>query len=401
MKRSRPVVVKPIIILPEKKVRHPKGRRLAGGDQPLQRTPPPEAELEVRRSRARACLLGGAIGDALGAPIEFLTLAQIRHRYGNDGVTDLVAGPWPAGTITDDTQMTLFTAEGMIRAQMRAHTKGLCHPPSVVCHAYLRWLLTQGMKPAFEMDRSSDGLLLGVRELYVQRAPGNTCLSALAAMTRIEGGAALNDSKGCGGVMRMAPVGLFDACKGQEFEYGRQFAALTHGHPTGYLAAGAFAFLIGELFRGTPLSEAIGTVIAELIRYEHHEETHIALRRALTLAEGGAPTPEKVESLGGGWVAEEALAIAVYCALTANSFDNGVLAAVNHSGDSDSTGSITGNLLGLIHGEAALPKSWLARLELREIVSRVAEDLVDSPNFRSVPDPSPGEPRGWHVYPGD
>jgi ADP-ribosylglycohydrolase len=112
-----------MIILPKKKVRRRKGPRLEGDYQPLQENTPTEAELEAARSRARACLLGGAIGDALGAPIEFLTLAQIRQRYGHAGVSDFVAGAWPAGTITDDTQMTLFTAEGMIRAQMRAIEK--------------------------------------------------------------------------------------------------------------------------------------------------------------------------------------------------------------------------------------------------------------------------------------
>ena len=200
--------------------------------------------------------------------------------------------------------------------------------------------------------------------------------------------------------MRMAPVGLFDVCKGREFEYGREFAALTHGHPTGSLAAGTFALLVGELFRGTPFPEALATVDSELIRHEHHDETRRALRRAVALADGGAPTPEKVESLGGGWVAEEALAIAVYCALTASSFEDGVLRSVNHGGDSDSTGSIAGNLLGLLFGEESLPARWLDALELRELIARVAEDLVDSPNFRSVPDPVSGEPRGWNVYPG-
>jgi ADP-ribosylglycohydrolase len=249
------------------------------------------------------------------------------------------------------------------------------------------------------MDRSCDGLLLGVRDLHAQRAPGNTCLSALASMTRIEGGTAPNDSKGCGGVMSVAPVGLFAECRGREFGYGREFAALTHGHPTGSLAAGAFALLVGELFRGSPLPDALSEVDAELIRHHDHEETLVALRRAVALAGRGLPTPENLESLGGGWVAEEALAIAVYCALTATSFEDGVLRAVNHSGDSDSTGSIAGNLLGLLYGEEALPARWLAQLELRELIARVAEDLVDSPNFRLVGEPQNGWPRGWDVYP--
>ena len=218
---------------------------------------------ETIRSLARACLLGGAIGDALGAPIEFLTLAEIRQRYGALGVTDFVAGSWPAGSITDDTQMTLFTAEGLIRAQMRAIHKGIVNGTSVVCRAYLRWLVTQGVELAFDLHDGKRGLLMSIPELHARRAPGTTCLSALQSMTEITCAAAENSSKGCGGVMRMAPVGLFDAknTQGQweagagqwAFEQGRDFAALTHGHPSGYLAAAAFAVIIGALASGGAL----------------------------------------------------------------------------------------------------------------------------------------------------
>jgi len=84
-----------------------------------------------------------------------------------------------------------------------------------------------------------------------------------------------------------------------------------------------------------------------------------------------------VEALGEGWIAEEALAIGLFCALVARDFEHGVLLAVNHGGDSDSTGSIAGNLLGLVYGEAGIPDRWLRRLELREVVAQVADDLWD------------------------
>jgi ADP-ribosylglycohydrolase len=84
-----------------------------------------------------------------------------------------------------------------------------------------------------------------------------------------------------------------------------------------------------------------------------------------------------VERLGEGWVAEEALAIALYCALTADgSFERGVLAAANHSGDSDSTAAIAGNLLGALLGRGAIPERWLEPLEVREVVERLAGELL-------------------------
>ena len=84
-------------------------------------------------SHFRGCLLGGAVGDALGAPIEFMGLEEIRSRFGPRGVTDLTDGVWPAGSITDDTQMTLFTAEGLLRAQVRGALKGTQRGRSRVC----------------------------------------------------------------------------------------------------------------------------------------------------------------------------------------------------------------------------------------------------------------------------
>ena len=367
---------------------------------------------ETVRSLARACLLGGAIGDAMGAPIEFLTLAEMRQRYGAMGVTDFVADRWPAGSITDDTQMTLFTAEGMIRAKMRAIHKGIVHGPSVVCNAYLRWLMTQDVEPSFDLHDGKFGLLLSIPELHARRAPGNTCLSALQSMTTIMGDTANNSSKGCGGVMRMAPVGLLDAKNspgrweagaGQwAFKMGRDFAALTHGHPTGYLAAATFAVIIGALASGAPLGEAISIAKALLIREEHHHETLVAINRAVEAAAAGPASAETVETLGGGWVAEEALSIGLYCATIARTFEEGVLLAVNHSGDSDSTGSIAGNLLGLIHGEGALPRTWLDRLELKALIARVAEDMIDCQDFRSVSADSQDsyDKLCWDLYPG-
>ena len=92
--------------------------------------------------------------------------------------------------------------------------------------------------------------------------------------------------------------------------------------------------------------------------------------------------PERaIPVLGEGWVAEEALSISHYCALTAETLEEGVLMAVNITGDSDSTGAMTGNLLGALHGASAIPQRWLDGLELREVIATVASDLIDVPGF--------------------
>ena len=330
------------------------------------------------RSRIRGSLLAGAVGDALGAPIEFDSLAAIRAAFGPEGLRDYApAYGRDAGAVTDDTQMTLFVAEGLVLAA-RA---GALHRPSerlrILHRAHLRWLHTQGAAsrhPSFA-GALQEGWLVGVRELHSQRAPGNTCVAGLRAAHMGRREHPLNTSKGCGGVMRGAPAGLaLDV--DDPFRLGCEVAALTHGHPTGQLAAGFLAQLVRDLVAGAPLREACVDALEELRRWPACDETARAVERALALAAGSSPPrPETVETLGGAWVAEEALAVALYCALAASTLEGALLLAVNHGGDSDSTGSIAGQIVGAIRGEEAIPARWLERLELREVVAGVADAL--------------------------
>jgi ADP-ribosylglycohydrolase len=133
--------------------------------------------------------------------------------------------------------MTLFTAEGLLRATMRWLDWGICHPPSVVHHAYLRWLLTQHERPKHNVEIRTDGWQFGIQALHHRRAPGNTSLAAhRAAEDWGVPATARNDSKGCGGVMRVAPVGLFREPDETLFDVAAVVARLTHGHPSGFLS---------------------------------------------------------------------------------------------------------------------------------------------------------------------
>ena len=338
----------------------------------------------------RGCLLGGAAGDALGAPVEFATWPAIRDRFGDEGIRDFAPAYGRVGAITDDTQMTLWTAEGVLRGITRARERGSGSPMSTMPGAYLRWLYTQDARLPRHFDlsdrrhvigdsRTPAGWLLGVTRLHAPRAPGNTNLASLRSGLMGSRTDRINDSKGCGGVMRVAPLALMhDSDAETAFELGCDAAALTHTHPTGWLAAGALVAILVQLREGIALVDAVERVIGRLRMEPDHDETTRALEGALALhARGAVPAPETVETLGAGWVAEEALAIALYAALAAgNDFARGVRIAVNHSGDSDSTGSITGQLLGMALGEDAIPPDWLDALELREEITAVADDLV-------------------------
>jgi ADP-ribosyl-[dinitrogen reductase] hydrolase len=173
------------------------------------------------QERALGCILGGAIGDAVGAPVEFDRSPQI---------SDML--PWhgrPAGNWTDDTEMTIATAQAII-----AWEQGGIPLRTALWDAYRRWRRT--------CDRG--------------RAPGMTCLSATAQPEPGTVAAPLNDSKGCGGVMRVAPLGIAFSDREQAFQLGIEAAAMTHGHPMGYLPAGFLTTWVSGLIDGEPLDDA-------------------------------------------------------------------------------------------------------------------------------------------------
>jgi ADP-ribosylglycohydrolase len=215
--------------------------------------------------------------------------------------------------------------------------------------------------------------------MHRRRAPGNTCLGALQTTKKLRE-FAFNNSKGCGGIMRAAPIGLFAPQLGDDaavFDLAKDAATLTHGHPSGYFPAAFFAVMIAALLRGKGVGGAMLYAADQLRLHDNSGETMRAVETAIALASHERPTAEQLEDAfeGGGWTGESALGISLACALTANSFEQGVLMAVNHSGDSDSTGAITGNILGALFGVYSIPSHWLKRLELRHIVDDIAGQL--------------------------
>jgi len=308
-------------------------------------------------NKYQGCLFGIAIGDALGAPVEFLTLQEIKEIYGKNGITDFQKrGSLKAGSYTDDTQMSLATATGCIRAYQRFKDRGICSYVGVVYQQYLEWLKSQD-----DPDK--------------RRGPGYTCLSALRSgkIGTIE--KKINNSKGCGGVMRTAPTGLAFPPY-QAFEKGAEFAAITHGHPSGYLSAGFLSAVISNIIQGTTIREAINLSTEQLLKYQGYEETLNKIELAVDLSLSKKSVEESIETIGEGWVGEEAIAIALYCSLKFPSdFKKGVLASLNHSGDSDSTGSITGAILGTSLGIESIPTCWIENVEDSIKIKKIATDM--------------------------
>jgi ADP-ribosylglycohydrolase len=297
-------------------------------------------------------LFGLAYGDALGAPTEFLTVPEIQHRYGPDGPADI-----GTGRVTDDTQMALAVGEALREAP--ALTPGALEP--LLREHFVAWA------------ESPDN----------NRAPGRTCMTACARLA--EGmpwvQATVPGSKGCGANMRTTPVGFVDGFRGEIAQFQ---AALTHGHPTALAASELTAYTVRilldgaapadvpdllrercasqrEIYHGEWLGDLAGEDPEAFIA-RGWDECAAALARLDTAPYDRAADP--CLATGAGWVAEEALVTALYCALL---FPEDPVAALRRaavtSGDSDSIACLTGAFLGAVYGMAAWPAGWAARIE--------------------------------------
>ena len=332
----------------------------------------------------KGSLLAGAAGDALGYAVEFITYDGIISKYGEKGICafDLKGGK---AIISDDTQMTLFTANGILFGDTRGKMRGIAaETHSYVYLAYLDWLSTQGyVKP---YDKTEISWLLKVPELFSSRAPGNTCLSALASGKVGTINEPLNTSKGCGSVMRIAPYGLFygDLLKRSPQRFINEamaIGAITHGNPFSHLTCALASCVLAKVIYENydSLEKAVVDslpIVEKYTPFVQFGEFSSLIRSALELTKNDRRDEENIRDLGEGWVAEEALAIAIYCACKyENDLEKCLIAAVNHSGDSDSTGAIAGNLLGAFLGVDAIPEKFLKDLELKEVIEEIAADL--------------------------
>ena len=338
-------------------------------------------------NRIKGCLVGGAVGDALGYAVEFSTLSEIIRKFGESGIKryELDGG---LARISDDTQMALFTANALLFGETRGQMRGIgAGPAGYFTEAYLDWYETQTEKYPLRDYHSS--WLVNFREFFSRRAPGGTCMSALQAGGRGTVERPVNNSKGCGGVMRVAPIGVYFAGKAHwEQEKvdmaGAKAAAVTHGHELGYIPSAALVHIVCQLasaekpdvFAAVLSSmEAMPNLFPEAGFMRYYLDL---MDKAIDLSQKDVDDRNAIRQLGEGWVAEETLAIAVYCAIKhADSFEDAIVASVNHDGDSDSTGAVTGNILGTALGYTSIPDHYLEKLELRDIIEEISEDLYN------------------------
>ena len=296
-------------------------------------------------------MLGLAIGDAIGAANEFVMYDEIRRRYPPDGVKGFhpTRGMRP-GSYTDDTEMSIAVARGLLNAEDFS-TKSI-------------------------MKSMTKEFILWKQNTNSSRAPGNTCLrgvgSLYAGVHWSESG--VIDSKGCGTAMRSAPIGLAyrhatDAITG----LGSKISLMTHGHPTATAGSVATAFLVAKSLSSTETIELLNKLDLVTRRIDEDFAEHmLKIPQALE-----TDTPKAAhELLGRGWVAEEAVAGAIYANVKhPSSFRGIILEAANSGGDTDSKACIAGAIAGARLGREAIPSSWVEGVEDRELLTNLADKL--------------------------
>jgi len=300
--------------------------------------------------KAKGLIFGLAIGDALGYPTEFMTLSRIKTDFGPAGITDFPKSP---ALFTDDTQMSIAVAEALIKAG----------------------------------DRDLESIMEAVKEEFVKwrrspennRAPGNTCLSGVAAMERgvhwAESGVA--DSKGCGSAMRVAPIGYFYQHDSDKLkQVARASGLCTHGHRTAVAASIGAAYLVKLALDGIEPDRMIPETLSFTAGISREFET--ALSKVSECLKW--PNEENaLKHLGEGWIAEEAVALALYCFLKyPGDYVKTVLRGANTNGDSDSVACIAGGISGAYLGVAAIPDRWINNIEKSSYLEELALQLASA-----------------------
>ena len=325
----------------------------------------------------RGCLVGGAVGDALGWSVQFMDLNKIKSKFGEAGLCDINIGVKGTAEISDETQLTLFTAEGLLRYECKKWNKGVASLKEELFLAYLRWVYTQTGYINSELSESYNGYLISKTDLYARRYPSRDTIRTLKKININNLDEDLNITKGCGAVMRVAPIGLFYNTS-LSFQKGIDCGRITHGHKRGYICAGIMSYIISAIISDASIIEAIKESINELKKTNLDNELACNIEKVLEISNNSKKNDEKIiESFGRGFTAEEALSIAIYCSIKyGDNFEKAVLKAANHSGNSNTAASLTGNIVGAYLGEKSIPKKWKTKLELSDVLKEISDDLL-------------------------
>lgn len=341
--------------------------------------------MENRLASYRGCLLGLAAGDAMGYAVDDKTLDQIRADYGPNGLLgyDLING---YAEVTSHTQIAAYACNGLLLGVTRGQMRGAMAPlVRYIAVAEQEWARLQG----YRRDPHAQTLCwISRREPMLSRRCMDTLMLDILSRKNV---GTMEDPKnrfqGPGALTASISVGMFadpDRMDREEIQrLGAETVALTHGNPLAFLTGAALAHMISRIaWDGEmDLKELVKQTIAMLQNrfareYKQTAEVCQNLRMALALA--GSPNLSESEAMEqlDCTTAPRVLAGAVYaCLLHPKSFDDCLIAAVNHSGASAAVGAVAGAILGAMLGDQALPDFFLEPLEAGDTLRELAKDM--------------------------
>lgn len=335
-----------------------------------------------KRDRIRGAMIGCAAGDALGYPVEALSEAAIVERYGLRGITDYDLDENGTARITADTQLMLLSANGILFAHTRGALRGIMAPVYQYFDAfYMDWYRLQTEK---QPRRARCGWINAYPALSAKRAPSPTSMRVFSSDKFGSMDEPVNDSKGSGCLLRTVPIGLsYSDDPAYILDLAANTAALTHGNEVAWMASRALALIISLIIhQELSITEAVNKTLKALDKSFPDSRTVVyelsrTIRSAMSLATSASSDLDAIHALGKGWVADEALAIGLLCALRhENDIAGAMTFAANHGGDSNTTAAIAGTLVGARIGFNAIPDRFVDRLELVDVILELADDVT-------------------------
>ncbi len=304
----------------------------------------------------KGMLLGLAVGDALGVPVEF----ESRWSLKSEPVINMRSGgSWgqAAGTWSDDTSLTIAAMESITRLKKIDYND--------VMENFLKW---------YERDAfTATGHRFDI---------GNTTRGAVMRFSRrllnaTKCGATEKNSNGNGSLMRILPATLYlFGTRGKigvdELEVIHEFSALTHGHIISKMSCGIYSLIAAQILNGKNISDAFKAGMTDAEKFYGADAT---FKEFFRLCEANfAELPEE-DILSTGYVVDT-LEAALWCLLNTDDYKTLALKAVNLGGDTDTVGAVAGGLAGILYGAESIPAEWLSTLKRRDYLERIAEDFA-------------------------
>ena len=338
--------------------------------------------MDMRLSGCCGCLLGLAVGDAMGSSIDKKSWEEICESYGPNGLLgyDMQSD---YAEVTSYTQLAAFVANGFLLNAARG-----------MGDAYLRYI-TLALREWAKSQRflgTAEKTACWLAQVPMMRRRVSMDTRMLDTLSREVLGTPekpANSSEGPGGITAAVPVGLFyepDRMEAHQVgQLGAAAVAMIHGAPEAFLSGAVVAYTIAGILQepSLPLPKQFRQAI-EAVRGQYaqqHAEAMAALEalldKAFQLASDPEITPLVAMTILGCTTAAECLAGAMYaCTVHMGNFDEALITAVNHSGRSGAVGALTGAIMGARMGAEELPEFYLESLEAGDVLRELAEDMA-------------------------